>query len=280
MNSIVDLLTAAGRTFVDILLYPFSSFGAESSVWGLLLVSVISGVLFLILYGKISAQGTVKKVKRGIGANLLEAVLYRHDLRTSLGAQTKMFGGGFLYFMLAVPPILIMLIPCVLILAQLELRYGARPLRVGEAAVLSVKLRDASLVNDLRATAGNGVTLTSPVRIPETGEVAWRVDPKDVGLHPVTIELPSQGVKLEEHIAVGTSSGKIEPGSYSSWAMKLLYPSSIDLQTKGGAIEQITLPYPATSVSILGLKTHWLVIFGVISILAGIIASRIFHVEI
>ncbi len=240
----------------------------------------MSGIIFLLIYGRVSFQRLIKRTKTSIHASLLEAVLFRHDLRTSLKAQGKMFGFGFVYFMVAIPPILILMIPCIVILAQLELRYGSRPLKIGESTVLVVRFSDPALINDAKISHDEGIEITPPVRIPQSAEVAWRINPKSDGIHPIQIEIPSKGVSLKENIAVGKNPGVIETGSYSSWWMRLLYPSSLRLDSRSGPVRELTLRYPEAKVTLFGMRMHWIVVFAGISILAGIVASRIFHVEI
>ncbi len=166
MSRAVDYFNAALVALMDAALWPFQGL---SRLWGLLAVSLISGVILLLIYGRISNQDGIRRIKKKIGASLLEAVLYRHDLRTSLKAQGRMFVYGFVYFAYAVPPILILMVPCVLILAQLNLRYNSAGLPPGTPAILRVKVDNPNYLDSIALQAGGDAEVTPRLRIPADG---------------------------------------------------------------------------------------------------------------
>lgn len=254
---------------------PFSD---PLSSWGLLLVSVVSGVVFLLIYGAISFQQALKRTKRKIYAAVLEAVLFRHDLRTSLSAQGRLFQYGTVYFALAIPPIIVLLIPCLVILAQLELRYGARPLRVGESSVVVLQVSRPELVDKAQLIADPNLAVTPPVRVREKKEIVWRVDALGPGLHQVKVALADGSAAIAEEIPVATHPGRIETGIYNEWWMRMLYPSREKLPA--GVIERLSLSYDAPELNFFGWRTHWLVIFALVSIVTGLLASRVFKIEV
>ncbi len=269
-----DTLTKA----FDYLLVPFSAF---SPGWGLTVVSLISGVVLLLIYGKISNQKAIKNAKRNIYGCLLESLLFRHDLKLALSSQAKMFGHGLVYFLLAVPPILILMVPCVLILAQLNLRYDVRGLNVGEQAVLSLKLDKKSVLYGVSLQVPDGLRATPALRVEESGEVFWRVDALKLGTHEVALNVEPLNTVIKKEVVVGSDAGiKLQTHTYRDWWFNLLYPGSSMLSKLALPISALTLTYPARSYMFLGMHFHWLVAFLILSILSGIVASRFFKVEI
>ena len=277
MNSIVTVLTGIGSFFVKLLLLPFQGL----SPWvGLLVVSIVSGVVFLLVYGRVSPQKTIKRTKGKIYTNLLEAVIFRHDLLASLKAQGRMSVQAAIYFSLAVPPILVLLVPCLIILAQLEVRYGLRPLHVGESSLVDLKLADGSLLNEVRIAASDGIEVTPPVRVLETKEVALRVDARKPGIHTLKLEFPSKNISLEEKIAVEAKPERLGPGAYTRWWKRLLYPSDLNLLPYANSVKELNVSYPGYELKLGGMQLHWLVVFAVVSILTGLVAAKCFKVEI
>ena len=111
MNKAVGFFNAVATWFFDLLLWPF---GNMAPVWGLLFVSALSGILLLLVYGRISNQAAIRRTKKKIGGLMLEAVLYRRDLAVSLRAQARMFGQAFVYLGYALPPLVILMAPCLI----------------------------------------------------------------------------------------------------------------------------------------------------------------------
>ena len=104
------------------------------------IVAAITGVLLLAVFKYTSAQGAIQRVRDDIDANLLSLKLFKDSAPVSLRAQGRILQGACRLFVLAVVPMLIMAVPVTLLLGQLALWYQARPLRVGEDTVITLKL--------------------------------------------------------------------------------------------------------------------------------------------
>jgi len=271
----VELFNSLVTALFDALLYPLNFIGAS---WSVFLVSIIAGIALLVIYGKVSNQQAIKKVKKNIAAGIYESVLFRNDLRVSLKAQAKMFLGGLKYFGLAIPPILILMIPCLLILAQLNLRYGVRPLDIGESTIVSVQVSDDSALFSAELKAPEGTIATPPLRDLDTLTVSWRVDAKSKVTDKAIIQVGDQSV--EQEILVATSKSKIPTEISTSPLWQFLYPGAeIPTQAKN-LIKGITISYPEKTLTLFGLTSNWIVIFLVVSILARIVGSKFLKVEI
>src|SRR5579872_5780631 len=74
-------------------------------------------------------------------------------------------------------PALVMSIPTLILLMQLEAVYGHRTLTAGEAAIVTAQLNDSSDIRILApALEGRGIAIeTPPVRLPDQHQVSWRV---------------------------------------------------------------------------------------------------------
>ena len=83
----------------------------------------------------------------------------------SLQAQGRILLGAFRLFVLAIVPMLVMAVPVTLLLGQLALWYQARPLRVGEDAVVTLKLN------------GDAATAWPPVSLEPTDAVEVKSGP-------------------------------------------------------------------------------------------------------
>ncbi len=102
-----------------------------------------TGVLLLVVFKYTSNQRAIKRVRDDINANLLALKLFKDSAAVSLRAQGCILVGAFRLFVLAIVPMLVMAVPVTLLLGQLALWYQARPLRVGEETVITLKLDGA-----------------------------------------------------------------------------------------------------------------------------------------
>ena len=275
MESFNSLIT----TLFSLLLTPLAGLKA---LWGLLAISIVAGIILVYIYGKISNQAALKRVKKRITAGIYESVLFRHDLPTSLRAQGGMLLGGVRYFGLAVPPLIVLLIPSLVILAQLNLRYGARALQPGEHAVITVNLanEDALFSTELSAQDAT-VQVTPPLRDLDAQSISWRVDAsKAQATSPATLALAVNGVQVNEPLFTGQQPAVLPTAQHTSPWWQLLYPGASLPQELRSQVRSITVTYPEQELSVAGITVHWLLLFVVVSIVAGLVASKAIGIEV
>src|SRR5262249_51834361 len=104
------------------------------------LAAVATGVLLLVVFKHTSNQRAIKQARADIKAHLLSLKRFTASAPVALQAQGGILLGALRLLALAVVPMLVMVVPVCLILGQLALWYQARPLQVGEDAVLTVRL--------------------------------------------------------------------------------------------------------------------------------------------
>lgn len=253
-----------------------------SPVWGLSFISIVAGVILVVIYGRISNQAALRTVKKRITAGVYESVLFRHDLRTSLKAQCGMLLGGVRYFALAVPPLIVLLIPSLAILAQLNLRYGARPLQTGEHAIVSVALstEEALFETELTSTS-QALQLTPPLRDLESQSVSWRVDAKGTeSVKPTDLLLSVNGTPAAQALYTGSQPHTLPTAQYSSPWWQFLYPGATVQEELRPYVNAITISYPEQELTIAGATVHWLLFFVIVSIASGLIASKVIGIEV
>ena len=176
---------------------------------------------------------------------------------------------------------MVLLVPMLLTLGQLEARYARRPLRVGESAVLAVSLAPgaASRLDELQVTAPAGVTIEAgPVRDRKGAAAAWRVRADAPGRHELAVTLAGQTVATRA-LAAGAGLPRTAETASTSWTRALLYPGEPQLR-RGGAVLETRLRYPARTVRYLGVELDWLVAFMLFSLAGGLALKNVLKVEI
>lgn len=248
-------------------------------IWSLTVVSLVAGVVLLLMYGACSNQTKLRLVKRRIHAAFLEALLFRHDVFVSLRAQWRMFVGGLHYVALAVPPILIICIPCILLLSQLNLYYGYRPINAGEELVLRAKVQDRSLLDQVSIELSPGLKSTAPIRLYDSQEILWRVEPVSSGSQTLNAKLAGGGNSLSAPIAVESGFLRLDAVNTAGAWKQLLYPGRL-LGNTATAISEFAISYPSRYYNFVGYECSWITIFLIVSLLSGLVASRVLRVEI
>ncbi len=274
MNSLINAVHGILHAAFSPLL---SIFEGQNQFWGLAFVSILLGVILVVIYGKVSRQESIRKVKSQIYRALLESVLFRHDLKLSLKAQGGMLVQAGRYFLLAVPPLIILAVPCLFVLAQLGLWYNARPFTIGQSGIVKVEVAKSVNLMQVSLTAPESVEVTPPVRDAASREIFWRVTPHVDGSTLLIVKVGGKEIQLP--LKSGKVEGPIVTASYSTWWDKLLYPEG-PIENADSPLKAIEVSYPSSSISIGGIHGNWLVIFFVVSLVSGLIGSKIFGVEV
>lgn len=274
MSSAIDLVNRLLTRLFDIILLPLASL---EPVWGLVFISLISGVILIYFYGLVSNQTAIRNVKRKIHASMLEAVIFRNDLKVSLAAQGRMLGYAFQYLLNAVPALIVLSVPCILILAQLNLRYAFRPLLPGEQSVIKLNLNEPDLLYKVSLAEPANAKITPPLRMEENSGIIWRIDLQENAAAPVDLSLSGLPESFNGNVAVSEPASKIPSESYAKGWMKILYPGDFKLPA---GVASLSILYPEREYSLLGMHMHWIVIFFILSLVSGLVASRFLKVEI
>ncbi len=259
---------------VDLAMRYLAALGPAMS---LAILSLVVGVALALLYGKVSFQTKLREVKRRIHAGMLEAVLFRHDTKLALKAQGRMLAGGVHYFLLAIPPLLILALPCIFILGQFNSWFGYEAPVPGQSIVVRAKLADSAVTPKLHSRSEDFQVL-GPLRAARDKEVLWRLSPLTSGNHEITLDA-APGSALVVEIPSGTGLSKIEPIRSEALGDRLLYPSSQSGRLPPG-ISALEILYPERSILFFGYHTHWIVPFLLVSLLGGFVAARAVGVEL
>ena len=277
--------SAFGKIF-NLIFFPFRSMNP----WvGMILISFLTALLMLFVFRFTSNQEGIKRVKNKIKAHLLELRLFKDSLSLSFKAQGNILRYNLRYISYSTKPMLVMIIPLILILIQLNLWFGYEALTPGQETILKVKLEEGHnpLDIDVVLEPSSGFDIqTPPLRIEEEREINWRLKAREKGVHDLTFIV--NGQRLIKKLAVAQKRlSKISPLKVKrNFINELLYPGespfSGDLP-----IKTIEVKYPAKSMNLFGWNIPrllgippWLIAYFALSIILGFVFKGIFKVEI
>ena len=196
----------------------------------LIVLSVVAGVLMTVVFRYTSDQQGLKRVASLTKAQLMCLRIFKEDLGVALRCQRDILKSIGRRLWLSLPPMAVLLVPFVLILTQLSLRYEKRPVRTGESVILAVELSPDTWSDDSGDVSiqvpGGVVIETPPLRDEIEHTVYWRVGLREPVAGPVivqagffTLEKSFVGVDATDRL---TTVSARRPGS--GFFDRLLYP--------------------------------------------------------
>ncbi len=199
-----------------------------------------------------------------------------------MSAQRDIFRYNLSYLRLSLRPLLFMIVPFVLIIAQLQLHYGYQGLAVDEPVIVKVTLVAPEGPGDVVGAGGGGAAaLLSPppdvqldvpqglrldtprLWIPSLNEAAWRLVPEAPGSYELGIRVGS--ATFTKSVVVGSQGGKRSPLRTDNLLDQILYPGEPGFPS-GAGVASIEVMYPEGTVNFFGWHTHWLIPFFIITV--------------
>ena len=260
----------------DGLLYPFRGM---HPMWGLSAVSILTGIVMVWLFGKVSNQRRIRRLKSKIRGHLLEMWIFRENLRVVFQAQGRTLWTTVKYAACSLQAVVILMIPVVFTMIQLQARYGYQPLSPGDRTLVKILYAQPVALDQMAAKleVPDGIVVeTQPLRRPPNREVCFRIRAEKAGDYELVAHT-SNG-RVVKKLAVGPSPFPMSPRRSAHWLDRLLYPAEPGLTDD--SLASIELHYASRELSLWGVRFHWLWVFFLISIAAGFALKGVFKVEV
>jgi hypothetical protein len=237
---------------------------------GLLVISLITAVVVVVVMRRVSDQARLRATRRRMQAALFEIRLHADDPVAVLRSFGDVLIQNAIYLRLNLVSLLWLIVPLSLMVAQLQAFYGYSGLRPGEPAVITLQ-SDREAAVTLEAPGAIRIE-TEPVRLIGTATTVWRIVPVEAGSFVVTTRNGSSTVT--KTIVVGDRPARRSPIKVKGdLERQLLYPSEPLIPAESG-IASIAVDYPEGLVDLFGWPVHWLIVYGLFSLLAALLVSR------
>jgi hypothetical protein len=171
--------------------------------WSLTAIAVVAGIAMLWVFGRFSNRERAAYAKRQARAQLYAMRLFASEPALILRAQKQLLIWNARYLALLLPPVAIMIIPSILLFTALENLYGKRPIEPGESAIVCARFRDGVDLHELQPALESTlkrqgfIVETAAVRLPDRGEVYWRVRAAGRVSRSVLVSPPGPVRKIE-----------------------------------------------------------------------------------
>jgi uncharacterized membrane protein (DUF106 family) len=277
LASVIHLANMLSNAFGRFCLAPVAALPGWLS---LSLISVMTGLFFLIVFKYTSNQKAIARIKDDMKAQMLAIKLFKDSISVALKAQSRLFKGACLLLVHAIIPMLVIIFPMSLLLAQMALWYKSMPLLPQEHAVLTVELNgnvDESwpMVN-IEGDPAFEVTL-GPVKILSRRQICWEIKALQNGYSRIMLRAGQQ--QIEKDLAVGDGLMRISskrPGW--EWTDILMNPAEKPFPPDS-IVRSVSIRYPDRPVLASG-SNRWLAYFFVASIAFAFILKPLVKVRL
>lgn len=270
---------------VDLLVSPFHGL---DPVPQLVLLSLVSTVVLLFVFKKVSNQERIKFHKNKIFGNFLEIAIYRDQFRRSVICQANVLKHNLLYLKAIGSPLLLMMVPMILVCLQLEYRLGYQALKPGASFIIEAQV--AQTPTDNRSDALDSLTINtsatiaveSPaMRMPSTGQVFWQARVIAAGApNFITISLPGNTLAARKDLAVNSLTSRFTPEARRMQSIGDIIASGEDPIPPASGINTVRVSYTPAEYAFFQWTFSPIVYFFILTLLFGLLLKPFMKVNI
>jgi len=248
--------------------FAFEPFVDRPPLFALVVFSVATAFLLLLIYRFLSNRRAIRRRNDLLEAHLLEVRLFQGQLAVVWRAYGNLLRAAFSCLGWSLLPLVVVALPVTLLIAQMALRLGSRPLMPGESALLVVHVDNPAAVDRISLQLPEGVVEIAPlVRIPAERRVVARLETRFIGRSEIRVSDGASSVSKE--IVTGGGLERLSAQRLrGGWFDHLLEPGEEALP-RSSAVSSITLAYPGRTIPLGPVAVSWLAVYLVVT-LAGV----------
>jgi hypothetical protein len=256
-----------------------------AALWGIhsplvlvILLSVVVGLIMVVLFGYTSDQRKIHVAKDQLKAHLLAVRLYQDQLPVVIKTYGRILLGTGRYIRLAFMPLLYVIIPITLLIIQVDRYLGSTAIQPLQPFLISVKTAP-DVLNDVKLDLPDGIaTSAQPVHIPADNEVVWRVVAAKNGTY--NINVGAGGQTFAKEVVVSSDVERLSPVRLRDHFWDRMFTSGESALPANSPIESIDVNYTPRDISFAWIDWNWIVLFFVLSMIAGFIFKELLGIEI
>ena len=244
-----------------------------------IVISIVVGLLMVVLFGYTSDQKAIHVAKDQLKAHLLAVRLYQDQLPVVMGSYGRIIRGTGRYIRLAFKPLLYVAIPITLLIVQLDRYLGLEPFQPAQNFLVKVRADSAEALDQLTLALPPEMTASAPpVHIPADREVVWRVVAEKAGTYAVQVETGGQA--YAKSVVVSGNMPRLSPARFRGQFWERMFTSAESALPEGSPVQAIEVTYPPRNIGFAWMEWNWIVLFFVLSMVAGFAFKEILGIEI
>ena len=244
-----------------------------------LAISIAVGLLMVIIFRYTSDQKAIGRAKDRLKAHLLAVRLFQDQLPVVMRAYARILRGTGSYLRLAFAPFLIAILPITFLIIQLDRYFGWMPLRAAQTFLVEARVEDRAAANQVELQLPPELASSAPaVHIPGDKQVVWRLVAQRDGQYDIHIAAAGQTVSKQVVVASGLARVSRVRWQGNFWERVLT--SGEPALADNSPIQSIAITYLPRVIHFAGMKWNWIVLFFVVSLIAGFIGKSILGIQV
>jgi hypothetical protein len=256
-----------------------SSMSSNIPLFMVLAISIIIGFLMVIVFRYTSDQKAIGRAKDRLKAHLLAVRLFQDQLPVVMRAYGKILRGTGSYLRLAFTPFLIAILPITFLIVQLDRYFGWLPLQPAQSFLVEARVNDPAALNDAALQLPPALSSSAPaVHVPKDNEVVWRVVAEREGQYE--IKIAAAGQTVSKQVVVSPGLARVSPVRLKDNFWERMFTSDESALAENSPVQSIAISYPPRVISFAWMEWNWIVLFFVVSLIAGFIFKSALGIQV
>jgi len=244
-----------------------------------LAISIVIGLLMVIVFRYTSDQKAIGRAKDRLKAHLLAVRLFQDQLTVVMRAYGRILRGTGIYLRLAFTPFLIAILPITFLIIQLDRYFGWTPLHQGQTFLVEARVEDPAAASAIELQLPPElVSSAPPVHIPVDKEVVWRVAAQRDGRYD--IHLATVGERVSKQVVVEPGLARVSPVRLRGNFWERMFTSGEPALAENSPVQSIAISYPPRVIDFAWMEWNWIVLFFVVSLIAGFVFKSVLGIQV
>ena len=258
---------------------PMGSLGVNLPAAIVVGISLVIGLVMVVVFRYTSDQTAIHIAKDRLKAHLLALRLFQDQIPVVLRSYGRIVVATGRYLRLAFKPLLLVIVPLIFLIVQLDRYLGWMPVEAGHPFLITVRMDNLKASNEASLQLPDGLAATAPaVHVPSEKEIAWRVVAEKPGQYIVNIRASDE--TFSKRLVIGAGLQRLSPVRLRGKFWERIFVSGEPALPENNPIDSIDVQYPARNIAFAGFEWNWIWLFFVLSLAAGFIFKSILGIEI
>jgi hypothetical protein len=259
--------------------FSFFAFVANVPLQSVLAISIVIGFLMVIVFRYTSDQKAIARAKDRLKAHLLAVRLFQDQLPVVMRAYGRILRGTGSYLRLAFTPFLIAILPITFLIVQLDRYFGWMPLQPAQTFLVEARVEDPAALNETSLQLPPELSSSAPaVHVPKDKEVVWRVVAERTG--QFDIQIAAAGQTVSKQVVVAQGLARISPVRLQGKFWERAFSSCEPALADNSPVQSIAISYPARVIDFAWMQWNWIVLFFVVSLIAGFVFKSVLGIQV
>ncbi|MFQ5484136.1 MAG: hypothetical protein ACE5DO_02255 [Desulfobacterales bacterium] len=254
-----------------------------------IVISVLSALLFLVIFKKLSNQKMIRFYKNRILGHIFSIRLYKDQPILTLKIVFSIFGCQLIYLKYMLTPLIVIFLPLIVVSVQLNNRYGYLPLKGEDHVLIEAKLDKTETadieksIKKIKWNTSSGIQIeTPPLRMISEATVIWRakVLPLQTERQFFQISVGGTTETVEKKIITAMTKERFSPEKRKWDLSGLFINNGEEFIEKTSPFKSITVSYERASYPFLAWQTDPVILYFILTLIFGLFFKPFIRVSI